>query len=156
MNRQERKTEDINRITQVLSECGVCRVALNDENAPYIVPVNYGFEFVSGKLIFYFHCAKKGKKIDLIKKCRSAGFETDVFRKLVTAEKACGYTAKYSSVVGWGDVELIENDEEKEQALCLIMQHYTGNNQWEIPKAALDEVCILKLTAREFSCKENL
>lgn len=156
MNRQERKTEDIGRIAQVLEESRVCRVALNDENAPYIVPLNYGFEFVSDKLFLYFHCAKKGKKTDLIKKCPKAGFETDIFRKLVTAEKACGYTAEYSGIVGWGNVEFVEKDEEKQRALCLIMQHYTGNHLWEIPKAALDEVCIFKISAHEYSCKENL
>lgn len=156
MNRQERQTEDFNRILQVLDECRVCRIALNDENAPYIVPLSYGYESVSDKLILYFHCARKGKKTDLIRKCPSAGFEMDVFRRLVAAEKACGYTAKYSSVVGWGNAEFVENDEEKQRALCLIMQHYTGNHQWEIPKAALDEVCIFKISAHEYSCKENL
>lgn len=156
MNRQERQTEDFNRILQVLDECRVCRIALNDENAPYIVPLSYGYESASDKLILYFHCARKGKKTDLIRKCPSAGFEMDVFRRLVAAKKACGYTAKYSGIVGWGNIEFVEDSSEKEKALCLIMQHYTGNHQWEIPKAALDEVCIFKISAHEYSCKENL
>lgn len=156
MNRQERQTEDFNRILQVLDECRVCRIALNDENAPYIVPLSYGYDSVSDKLILYFHCARKGKKTDLIRKCPSAGFETDVFRRLVAAEKACGYTAKYSGIVGWGNIEFVEDSSEKERALCLIMQHYTHSKEWNIPAAALDEVCILKLSVNEYSCKENL
>lgn len=156
MNRIERKTESIERISQVLGECRVCRIAVNDENAPYIVPLSYGYELVSDKLFLYFHCAQKGKKILLLKKCPSAGFETDTMHQLVTAQKACGYTAKYSSVAGWGNVEFVENDDEKMKALCLIMHHYTGVSQWDISKAALDEVCILKLNVCEYSCKENL
>lgn len=156
MNRQERQTGDFNRILQVLDECRVCRIALNDENAPYIVPLSYGYESASDKLILYFHCARKGKKTDLIRKCPSAGFETDVFRRLVAAEKACGYTAKYSGIVGWGNIEFVEDSSEKEKALCLIMQHYTHSKEWKIPAVALDEVCILKLSVNEYSCKENL
>ena len=156
MNRQERQTEDFNRILQVLDECRVCRIALNDENAPYIVPLSYGYESASDKLILYFHCARKGKKTDLIRKCPSAGFETDVFRRLVAAEKACGYTAKYSGIVGWGNIEFVEDNSEKEKALCLIMQHYTHSKEWKIPAVALNEVCILKLSVNEYSCKENL
>lgn len=67
MNRIERKTESIERISQVLGECRVCRIAINDENAPYIVPLSYGYELVFDKLFLYFHCAQKGKKILLLK-----------------------------------------------------------------------------------------
>lgn len=155
MRRKEREVADINRIRQVLEDCGVCRLALNDENAPYVVPLSFGYEFSAGSLILYFHCANEGKKIELIKKCPQAGFETDSFKELVTADKACGYTAKYASVIGRGNVDIVENNSEKLKGLLAIMRHYTGRTDFDMPSEALSAVCVLKLTAVEFSCKEN-
>ena len=155
MRRQEREVTDLISISKALDECKVCRLAFNDENAPYIVPLSFGYELSGGVLTLYFHCAFSGKKIELIKKCRHAGFETDVFRKLVTAEKACGYTAKYISVIGRGDIEIVEDSREKLKGLISIMRHYTGRADFDIPDTDTNSVCVLKLTANEFTCKEN-
>lgn len=156
MRRKEREVTDLNRILQVLGECKVCRLALSDENAPYVVPLSFGYELSGGSLTLYFHCAANGKKTDLIKKCPNAGFETDNFRELVTAEKACGYSAKYSSVIGWGNVKTVDDNSEKLKGLLLIMRHYTGKSDFSIPNTSLGSVCVVKLIAKEFTCKENL
>ncbi len=155
MRRREREVGDSERISLILNECRTCRLALSDENAPYIVPLSFGYELKGGRLTLYFHCAKEGRKTDLIKKCCRAGFETDRFRRLVAAEKACGYTAEYSSVIGWGNVDIVDDNSEKLNGLLAIMRHYTGRSDFDIPDTALSAVCVLKLTAKEFTCKEN-
>lgn len=155
MRRKEREVTDLQKIEQVLAECAACRIALWDENAPYIVPLSFGYEIGENGLILYFHCANAGKKIDLIKKDPRAGFETDVFRQLVTAEKACGYTAKYASVTGWGNIEIVTDSREKAKGLAAVMRHYTGRSDFDFSPAECSAVCVLKLTAGAFSCKEN-
>lgn len=156
MRRREREVKDINRIMEIIEECRVCRLAFSDESAPYIVPLNYGCEKQGDLIYLYFHCAHEGRKIDLIKKCPRAGFELDCFRQLVTARQACGYTAKYSSITGFGDIEILSAKEDKLKGLRAVMRHYSGSVEWDFPDSAVDSVCVMRLAVKELSCKENI
>lgn len=155
MRRKEREVTELGKMDAILSECSVCRISLNTGGAPYIVPLNFAHEMKGGRLTLYFHCAKSGRKLELIKNDPRAGFETDIMRKLAAGKTACDCTALYSSVCGSGVIGEVEDDGEKLYALRLLMKHYTGTAEYEIPKAALDAVCVLRLDCREFSCKEN-
>lgn len=44
------------------------RLAMTDGLNPYIIPLNYGYTYEDGKLVIYFHCAKEGRKLDILKK----------------------------------------------------------------------------------------
>ena len=48
MRRSDREITDEQELLHVISECDVCRLALNDEEVPYILPLNFGEE-VSGR-----------------------------------------------------------------------------------------------------------
>ena len=68
MRRKEREVTDIKEIREVLDSCKVCRLGIADEGGAYIVPLNYGYRLEDGVLTLYFHGAKEGKKLDLIRK----------------------------------------------------------------------------------------
>jgi len=76
MKRSEREIKDRKEIEAIIERADVCRLGLSDDNMPYIIPMNFGYK--DNRL--YFHCAKKGKKIDIIKRNNSTCFEMD--RKL--------------------------------------------------------------------------
>ena len=59
MRRKDREITDICAILELVSECKVCRLAMTDGGVPYIVPLNYGYEYADGALTFYFHSAKE-------------------------------------------------------------------------------------------------
>ena len=48
MRRSDREITDEQELLQVISECDVCRLALNDEEVPYILPLNFGEEVSGG------------------------------------------------------------------------------------------------------------
>ena len=73
MRRNEREITDPKIIEEIIHQATICRIALYDADYPYIVPLNYGYE--SGAL--YFHSAKEGKKIDLIRKNSRVCFEIE-------------------------------------------------------------------------------
>ena len=156
MRRNEREVKDKNRILQILEECKVCRLAFSDDHAPYIVPLNFGYETDGNMLSLYFHCAKEGRKIELIKRSSAAAFETDFFRRLVTADQACGYTARYSSITGFGDVEILTDSAQKLKVRCALMGHDTGRADWQISQAEIDPACVLMFKAKERSGKNIL
>ena len=77
MRKSDREIRDYNEILRLLDECQTIRLALHDEPYPYVVPLSYGWEERDGKLFVYFHCAKEGKKLDLIEKNGNVCFEAD-------------------------------------------------------------------------------
>ena len=52
MTRREREVTDINDILQIINETKILHLGLSDEGWPYVVPMNYGYEYVDGKLTF--------------------------------------------------------------------------------------------------------
>ena len=45
MRRKDREVKDLNTIKEIISKCEVVRLAMCEDNIPYIVPLNYGYEF---------------------------------------------------------------------------------------------------------------
>lgn len=156
MRRKDRQITDEIKIEEIISSCHCCRLGLNDNGQVYIVPMNFGYERIDETYFFYFHCAKAGRKTDLIKQNPNVGFELDTNYKLNTGNLACDYSARFQSVIGSGTVEFINDTEQKKYALTKIMEHYTHNSNWTYSDAMLRAVCILKLSVNEFSCKEHL
>jgi len=152
MRRKERELtlkEDIQRIVQLGD---LCRVAMFAEDYPYIIPLNYGYEW-HDQLKLYFHCAKEGRKIDLLKLNNNVGFEIDVDHELVAAEDACNWGMKYKSVVGFGKMIEIENDEDKVHALDLLMEHYGFKGKPLYPSIMLTKIAIYCLEVHSITGK---
>ena len=156
MRRKDREVSDKEKIRRIISECYCCRLGFNDNGEIYIIPLNFGFDFKDERLTFYFHGAKEGRKIDLIKKTTSVGFELDTNYRLEKGNIACEYTAGFQSIIGTGEICLIEEKEEKKAALQAIMEHYTQKKDWKFSEQSLSSVAVFKLEVKELSCKEQL
>lgn len=153
MRRSDREIRDIAEIINIIETCDVCRLALLDGHVPYIVPLNFGYEFTDNTLILYFHSANEGKKLDLIAKNPLACFEMDCSHKLIEAEEACGYTMEYESVIGRGRVSICSEKSEKIRALGLLMKQYAPGKAFHFPDHALEAVTVFKLVVSELSGK---
>lgn len=156
MRRHDREIQNINDIIQVMEKCEVCRLALNDNDYPYILPLNFGMQTKNGKIILYFHGANEGKKYELIKKDNHASFEMDCSHNLVTniSNEGCSCTMAYESVIGYGRIEIVSEDE-KYHALCLLMKHYHKEDCSFNPSVML-RTTVLKLTVEQISGKIHL
>ncbi|HFQ8650655.1 TPA: pyridoxamine 5'-phosphate oxidase family protein, partial [Salmonella enterica subsp. enterica serovar 1,4,[5],12:i:-] len=51
MSNPEREVTDIAEILAILSKHEVCRIGFNDNLCPYVVPVNFGYEYQNGRWI---------------------------------------------------------------------------------------------------------
>lgn len=155
MRRKDREITSQKKINEIIQACHCCRLGFCDNGKVYIVPLNFGFEYTDEKRIFYFHGAKEGRKIDLIKRNGYAGFELDTNYQLHTADTACQHSAAYQSIIGEGRIFLIEDPVQKEKALQFIMFHQTHNDDWVISEKMLKTVSVFKLEVTELSCKEH-
>jgi len=156
MRRKDREVTSGERINEIISRCHCIRLGFYDDGEVYIVPLNFGFEEKDGRRTFYIHSAKEGRKIDLIKKRQTVGFEMDTNYKLNEGETACDYSARFLSVIGTGRVSFIEEQEEKAAALQSLMLHNTGKGNWAFSDAMMNAVCVFKLDVDKISCKEHL
>lgn len=153
MRQKNREIKDINKIAEVIDSCEVCRIAINDEEYPYIVPLNFGYE-MKDNIILYFHSALEGKKIDLLKKNNKVCFEMDTVHELYSEESRGYCTFRYKSVIGTGEIHFIEDEKEKEHALQKIMDHYHMEDfPWS--RAAMPRTAVYKLEVRSITGKEK-
>ena len=68
MRKAQREVKEFDAVVSILDRCQTVRLGLHDDKFPYVVPLSFGWEQIDGKLFLYFHCAKEGKKVDLIAK----------------------------------------------------------------------------------------
>lgn len=151
MRRSDREIKDKNEIIKVMEKCDVCRLALNDEGYPYILPLNFGMQIIDGQIILYFHGAAEGKKYELIEKDNRASFEMDCSHRLVSDWDKGHCTMEYESVIGRGTIEILP-EEEKYDALCVLMNHY-HKTEFPFNKAVMPRTTVMKLTVESVTGK---
>jgi nitroimidazol reductase NimA-like FMN-containing flavoprotein (pyridoxamine 5'-phosphate oxidase superfamily) len=144
MRRTDREIKDFDAILSVIEKCAVCRVAFFDAGHPYIVPLNFGFETQGDELTLYFHCAKAGKKLDLLRQNDKVAFEMDRPEGFADGEKACYSTMEFESVCGTGTIG-IAGEDEKMHGLTLLMRQYSDKQEIVFDEKVLKDVLVLKL-----------
>lgn len=154
MRRSDREVKDINEIIKIMKKCDVCRLAFNDDDCPYIVPLNFGMKTdENNKITLYFHGALEGRKYELINKQGRASFEMDCSHRLVTDEIKKSCTMYYESVIGRGNVEML-SESEKYDALCRIMRHY-HKEDFQFNKDVIKMTNVFKLEITELTAKSR-
>ena len=79
MRRTDREVKDRELICGMLDMAEILHIAIKNEPWPYIVPVNFGYEWQEETLVFYFHCAKTGMKLDLLRRDPRVSVNAAVF-----------------------------------------------------------------------------
>lgn len=151
MRRSDREIQSFEEIIRVMEQCDVCRLALHDQDYPYILPLNFGMQVENGTITLYFHGASKGKKLQLLARDNRASFEMDCSHQLVTNEEKGSCSMNYESVIGRGRVEVVP-EEEKLHALGLIMAHY-HEEDFAFNRALVPGTTVLKLAVEEVTGK---
>ncbi len=148
MRRKDREVTDTAWIDETLQLCDSCALALVDGAKPYVITLNYGFARAeNGSLKLYFHCARQGKKLDLIRQNPSAAFIADTAHELVTGESGCDWGMKYRSVAGKGTLRFAVDPAEKKKGLDLLMAHHSGRIDFSYDERvfAMTEVLVLEV-----------
>lgn len=151
MRRAEKEITDKKELDTILAKAAICRIGLLDKNAPYIVPLNFGYK--NGCL--YFHSAPEGKKIELLKNNSQVCFEVDIDHGIVNTGKPCNWSSTYSSIIGYGGASLLTDPEQKKEALHIIIDHYAPGTVYEFPEKNLTEVVIIKILITEMTGKTS-
>ena len=151
LRREDKAIKDIKVIESILTKAEVGRIAVTDNNQPYIVPVNFGYK----ENVIYFHSANEGRKINILKTNNSICFQTEVAHELVKNDVACRWSAKYLSVIAFGKANFITDPNEKRKAFDIIMEHYSPGNKYDYSEENLKSTSIIKIDIEEMTGKNS-
>jgi nitroimidazol reductase NimA-like FMN-containing flavoprotein (pyridoxamine 5'-phosphate oxidase superfamily) len=151
MRRNEREVRDEKQIRDIFEQGLICRLGLFDGHFPYIVPMSYGYR--NGRI--YFHCAREGRKVDILKSNDRVCVEVDIDTRVVRGETPCRWTAKYRSVIGFGRARIIDDEKEKKDGLDVIMAHYGGSGG-EYDEKSLRLTSVIEVVLENVTGKQSL
>lgn len=124
---------------------------LGDGGYPYAVPISYVFS--EGKL--YFHSALSGHKVDAIRSCDRASFcvvaQDDV--------KPAMYTTFFRSVIAFGRIHIVDNEDEKLAAARLLGNRYNPHQDEALQKElenGLARMLVIRLDIEHLTGKESI
>ena len=124
---------------------------LGDEGYPYAVPISYVYH--DGKL--YFHSALSGHKVDAIRKCDRASFCV-IEQDDVQPQK---YTTFFRSVIAFGRIHIIEDEQEKLETARMLGNRYNPNNEESLQKeieSGLSRMLMLRFGIEHLTGKEAI
>ena len=154
MTKRELQVTDPGQIRAILDTAKVLHLGLCADNEPYVVPMNYGYAMEDGKLVLYLHSAVQGKKLDMIRANPRVFFEMDCDQMPFEGEKPCQYGLVYSSVMGRGTARIVEDVEEKMQAMTLLMKTQTGKD-FSFNDRLVSIVAVIRIDVTEYTAKHR-
>lgn len=154
MRRKDRQVVGLKEMEKIISRCQVCHLALSDPHGhPYALALNFGYQPGTPPTL-YFHCARHGKKLDLIRSNPKAAFIIDRALELKTGPMACDWGMNYESIMGTGNITIVKDPQERKRGLDLIMAQY-GNASPAYAPESLEQTVVLKFTITEMSGKRK-
>ena len=154
MTRRERQVFDLAEIKEILDKAKIVHVGMIDGDRPYVVPMNYGYTLIDGELTLYLHGARSGRKLDVLRVNPKVFIEIDTDLVSFEGEVACKYGMSYSSIMGEGIAEIVEDAEGKKQALSILMKTQTGKD-FEFDDKLVSVVTAIKICLSSFTAKKR-
>ena len=116
MRRQEKQIPSKNEIIEILKKTRYITIAMCEKNSPYLVTLTHGYD--PKQNVIYFHCAKKGKKIDILRKNNLVWGQALIDNGYIPGKCDHLYTTTHFS----GKVTFINDRDEKKHALETMIQ----------------------------------
>lgn len=151
MRRSEREVFDRKEMDLYIDKISICRLGLVDGEEAYVVPLNFGR--IGDDL--YFHSAKEGRKIDLVRRQGRASFEMDLDLGTIMDQDAFRCTNQYVSIIGNGRIVVVDDEKERLEGLEALMRHYHSSD-YTFSEKCLSKTSVLRLHIENISCKRNV
>ncbi|SOC03908.1 pyridoxamine 5'-phosphate oxidase family protein [Pseudobutyrivibrio ruminis] len=158
MRRRDREITDVNHIESILNESKYLHLGLADEGIPYVVPMNYGVtkDEADGHYVIYLHGAHEGKKLDIIRKNPNCCFSLERNVEPFEGRLACQYGMVYESIMGFGQITIVDEPVEKMAALTALMKTQTGKDDFQFDERMVSIVTVFRIDVEELTAKQRL
>lgn len=150
MRRKDREITDRSEINEILTSTRIMHLALADHDVPFLVPLFYTYD---GSAI-YFHSAKAGTKIEILKRNPQVCFEISIDHGVIESERACDFEARHHTVIGFGKASFIEEEAEKVRILDRIVSGFTSK-RFEYPQPNLRNTAVIRIEIESIKGKKH-
>ncbi len=151
MRRKDKEIKALEEIVEIIEKAPVLRLGLCKDDVPYVVPMNFGYR--DGCL--YVHCAREGRKMDMIRANPRVCFEIDTDLEVIRAEQPCDWGMRFASVIGFGTASVLEAPEDRRNGLDAIMEHY-GCGPWQpYSESILKHTAVIRVQVEEMTGKRS-
>ena len=152
MRRKDREVTDIEKLLEIVEECEVVRLGFSDEEGPYIVPLNYGYEYKEGKLSLYIHGAQEGRKAAPLRSGQKIAIEMDTDHAPMEMVEGKVYSYAYKCIIGTGTPVELLTSEDKRHGLNVLMKH-VFKKEIALPEPMLKAVAVFRIDVDKFTGK---
>jgi len=135
IRRKEKKISDKNEMLAILENAKYITIAMCAGNEPYLVTLSHGYD--RERNCIYFHCAREGKKIDILKEQNKVWGQALMDKGYV--QGSCDHL--YATTQFMGRVTFVENSDEKKHALEVMINALEEDPQ-KVPDTQLTEKSI--------------
>lgn len=150
MRRDEREICDPADIDTILTLQRVMYIALSSDDVPFVLPVFYVWNGTS----LYFHSARGGSKIEIMKKNPAICFAITHYGGIIEDELACNFEARHRTVIGLGTASFVQDDAEKIAMLHQLMARFTEKT-FTFPAANLTATQVIRIDITSMKGKQH-
>ncbi|WP_434670715.1 pyridoxamine 5'-phosphate oxidase family protein [Klebsiella sp. B345] len=150
MRRDERELTEPADLDAILSQERVMYIALSSNDVPFLLPVFYVWDGSS----LYFHSARAGSKIEIMKRNPAICFAISQYGGVVEDALACNYEARHRTVIGLGQTHFVEDDAEKIAMLHQLMARFSDKN-FTFPAANLTATQVIRIEITSMKGKQH-
>ena len=148
MHKEEVRIAEKEMLKMILDMTEVCSIGFHDEPYPYVVPVNYGYEW-EDQLVFYSHMANEGHKVDLIRQDPRVCVSVPVFLERLGSMDYQNESHDFRSVTAYGRAQILDPVNDKEEFLhgfSVFCRHTGRGDVTQITPVMHEKLYILKIT----------
>jgi hypothetical protein len=148
----DRAVYDRETVNQILDEGFLCHVGFVVDGQPFVIPTSYGRKDDS----LYIHGSAASRMLRQMKESVPVCVTVTLLDGLVLARSIFNHSMNYRSVVVLGKATLVDDPEEKLEALRLLSEHIIPG-RWADSRQPNDRelkaTSVLRLPIEEFSAK---
>ena len=145
-------------IIAFLHQAQIGHIATTSAGNPYITPTLFWFDQEKGEL--YFHSNFRGHVRMNAEQHPQVCFEASRAGKLLPSNIALEFSIQYESVIAFGEIRVIEGEEEKKRGLYRLIEKYfpgmsPGEHYRPITDEELKRTSVYAITIQSWSGKRN-
>lgn len=156
--RRSELSQDEDWIIAFLQRVQVGHVATRCDEQPFITPTSFWYD--PGRHEIYFHSNISGRLRANSERHPQVCFEASQMGRLLPSNVALEFSLQYESVVAFGRIRLLQEDEEKRRALYGLIEKYfpgmqPGREYRPISDSELKRTAVYAIAVESWSGKRN-
>lgn len=157
VRRKDRQKQDLSFLHDLLRNSVSCSIAVEKTGFPFVHVAFFVFDETENEIVFHF--SKHGYAGEEIIDGKKAAISVYKYGKLYTAEKAVDFGCEYQSVILYGKISIVTDENERMRAMQQFFLKFFGHvqEQYEpFTPTQAKPIHVAKMKISEWFGKEHL